>query len=200
MFFVFVFVCLFSCVFCFGALGTSLGEGQTSDAHSHPIPWVGCGGVLPFRLCCGTEKPCGALSGTEKTASCLSKALDKCVFAFCKMGSGVGGGLLFFLIEFPAAATQPVGTRPIPLPLPSPRRGTHLGAFWCLCSPSGCRHWPSKRAAPPTCEQRGTQQSRPAQSCSFQVRPLPREAFALKVISINKPMSAWFVSCLGFVW
>lgn len=136
--------------FCFGALGTSLGEGQTSDAHSHPIPWAGLGrgGCCRFASAAGPKNPVVPCLGLRRRRAVSPRPRTS---AFLQNGLWGRGGLLFFLIEFPAAATQPVCIRPVPpppTPSPSPCRGTHLGTFRCLCSPSGCRHQPPKRAAP----------------------------------------------------
>ena len=114
-------------------------------------------GGLPFRLHCGTEKPCGVLSGAERMVSCPSEASDECIFAFCKMHFAFGalgrGGCPFFLVEFPAAATRPVCTHS-PAAAPhqpfSRAKAPVLGAFRCLCSPSRCRHQPLNCMAPLT--------------------------------------------------
>lgn len=169
--------------------------------------WGGRG--LPFHLHCRTEKPCGVLSRAERAVRRPSEASDKRMFAFCKMhfasGARGGGGCPFFLVEFPAAATRPVCTH-------SPAAAPHQplsrakapfcgggGAFRCLCSPSRCRHQPSNCMAPLT--HHGPASTRePCSELLISVHPLPREAFALKAISINKPTYALFVLCLGFVW
>lgn len=168
--------------------------------------WGGRG--LPFHLHCRTEKPCGVLSRAEWAVRRPSEASDKRMFAFCKMhfafGARGGGGCPFFLFEFPAAATRPVCTH-------SPAAAPHQplsrakapfgggGAFRCLCSPSRCRHQPSNCMVPLT-HHGPASTGEPCSELLISVHPLPREAFALKEISINKPTYALFVLCLGFVW
>lgn len=119
------------------------------------------------------------------------------------MGSGAGGGSCFFSLSFllllhSLCASVPFPTPPNPLALSMQRHP--FGDISVPLLSLRVQAPTSKACSPPTChgaastKHWGAQRNRPAQSCSFW------EAFALKVISINKPTSAWFVSCLGFVW
>lgn len=132
MFFVFVFVCLFSCVFCFGALGTSLGEGQTSDAHSHPIPWVGWGGGAAVSPLLWDRKTLWCLVWDREDGELSLQGLGQVRFCVLQNGLWGGGGFCFFSLSFLLLLHSLWA--PVPFPSPcllhaeAPIWG-HFGAF-----------------------------------------------------------------------
>lgn len=136
---------------------------------------------------------------------------DNCILAFCKMHLGLcgrwGGVLLFSLLSFllllhGLCASIPL--TPWSLTSPFPVQRHHFGGILVpllslkVPAPASQPHGPTD--PPRLCEHQGAAQSPPGSELLISVRPLPWEAFALKVISINKPTHALFVSCLGFLW
>lgn len=165
-------------LFCFffiiisGLWGLPWAKGRRAMPVPIPPIWAGLGECCPFASAEGPKNPVVP----RLRLSRLSKASDEC---------GLGWGELLFFFSLSFLLLLHILCAPLPLPHAEASLWGHFGAFalpqgvgtstiCCssVCTELFCLGAPSSTGG----------------------------IFALKVISINKPPSASFVSCLGFGW